>query len=45
MVIMGVVEVETCGVGGGVRRNGGSGDLEAVMVSRIFFIVIGQEQR
>jgi hypothetical protein len=27
--------------GGGAWRNGGSGDLEAVMVGRIFFVVIG----
>jgi hypothetical protein len=28
---------------GGAWRNKGSGDLEAVMVSCIFFVVIGQE--
>ncbi len=28
--------------GGGARRNEGSGDLESVMVSRVFCIVIGR---
>jgi hypothetical protein len=28
----------------GMRRNGGSGDLEVVMVSRICFVIIGQER-
>ncbi len=27
----------------GTRRNGGSGDLEVVMVSRFFFVMIGLE--
>ncbi len=38
-----LLEVKWWSGGDGVLRNGGSGDLGAMMVSHIFFVVIGQE--